>query len=58
MGWKLAGFELEYGATRSYPIGIDKNIISIKATTTNGLKFLDMTNGWGCEAIVTLNNEN
>ncbi|MDB4219472.1 rhodanese-like domain-containing protein [Emcibacteraceae bacterium] len=28
MGWKLAGFELEYGATRSYPIGIDKNIIN------------------------------
>jgi 2-C-methyl-D-erythritol 2,4-cyclodiphosphate synthase len=45
-------------ASLSEALGIDKNIISIKATTTNGLKFLDMTSGWGCEAIVTLNNEN
>lgn len=27
MGWKLAGLELEYGATRSYPSDIDETIL-------------------------------
>lgn len=27
MGWKLAGFELEYGAKRSYPNEVDDNIV-------------------------------
>ena len=31
-----------------------ESLISIKATTTNGLKFLDMENGWGAEVIVTV----
>ncbi|MBL4603515.1 MAG: hypothetical protein JKY84_12265 [Emcibacteraceae bacterium] len=28
MGWKLAGFELEYGATRSYPTDLSETILS------------------------------
>ena len=55
---KISPHKQAIKASLSEKLGIDKNIISIKATTTNGLKFLDMTNGWGCEAIVTLNNEN
>ena len=42
----------------SEALGVNEDIISIKATTTNGLRFLDMSNGWGCEAIVTLSHAN
>ena len=35
-------------------LNISESLISIKATTTNGLKFLDMENGWGAEVIVTV----
>ena len=35
-------------------LNISEKIISIKATTSNGLKFVDMKNGWGAEVIITI----
>ena len=54
---KISPYKKEIKASLADALGIKENIISIKATTTNGLKFLDMSNGWGCEAIITLNHE-
>ena len=54
---KISPHKKEIKASLADALGIKENIISIKATTTNGLKFLDMSNGWGCEAIITLNHE-
>jgi len=55
---KISPYKKEIKTALAGAMGIKENIISIKATTTNGLKFLDMSNGWGCEAIITLNHEN
>ena len=54
---KISPYKKEIKTALAGAMGIKENIISIKATTTNGLKFLDMSNGWGCEAIITLNHE-
>ena len=36
---------------------VKTNQISIKSTTTNGLKFLDMSTGWGAQTILTLGDD-
>jgi len=37
-------------------INIDR--ISIKGTTTNNLGFVDMSNGWGAQAILMIDDGN
>ena len=37
-------------------LGISTDSISIKGTTTNGLSFVDMSNGWGAQTILTIND--
>tara|TARA_Y100000780_G_C13491081_1_gene342308 strand:+ start:44 stop:517 length:474 start_codon:yes stop_codon:yes gene_type:complete len=39
-------------------LGISTNNISIKGTTTNNLGFVDMSNGWGAQAILTIDDGN
>ena len=36
---------------------VKTNQISIKSTTTNSLKFLDMSTGWGAQTILTLGDD-
>ena len=55
---KLSPHKKDIKSSLAKVLGINEDIISIKATTTNSLRFLDMSNGWGCEAIVTLHYEN
>ena len=55
---KLSPHKKAIKTSLSKVMGVSEDIISIKATTTNGLKFVDMSNGWGCEAIIALSNEN
>ena len=55
---KISPHKKDIKTSLSEAMGINEDIISIKATTTNGLRFLDMSNGWGCEAIVALNHAN
>tara|TARA_X000000368_G_scaffold418605_1_gene418959 strand:- start:652 stop:1794 length:1143 start_codon:yes stop_codon:yes gene_type:complete len=55
---KISSHKKEIKTALAKAMGIKEGVISIKATTTNGLKFLDMSSGWGCEAIITLNHEN
>ena len=38
----------------SSAIGIPTDSISIKGTTSNGLKYVDMSNGWGAEVIIVI----
>ena len=38
-------------------LGINTDQISIKSTTTNGLQFIDMSSGWGAQAIISLGND-
>jgi|TARA_B100001093_G_scaffold517932_1_gene601020 2-C-methyl-D-erythritol 4-phosphate cytidylyltransferase/2-C-methyl-D-erythritol 2,4-cyclodiphosphate synthase len=38
----------------SSALDIPVDLISIKGTTTNGLKYVDMKNGWGAEVIIVL----
>ena len=54
---KISPHKQEIKTALAKAMGIKESVISIKATTTNGLKFLDMSSGWGCEAIITLNHE-
>ena len=54
---KISPHKKEIKTALAKAMGIKESVISIKATTTNGLKFLDMSSGWGCEAIITLNHE-
>ena len=54
---KISPHKKEIKTALANAMGIKESVISIKATTTNGLKFLDMSSGWGCEAIITLNHE-
>ncbi len=54
---KISPHKKEIKTALANGMGIKESVISIKATTTNGLKFLDMSSGWGCEAIITLNHE-
>ena len=37
-------------------LGISTDSISIKGTTTNSLSFVDMSNGWGAQTILTIND--
>ena len=39
-------------------LGVNTNNISIKGTTTNNLGFVDMSNGWGAQAILTIDDGN
>tara|TARA_B100000749_G_C18318131_1_gene419654 strand:- start:194 stop:667 length:474 start_codon:yes stop_codon:yes gene_type:complete len=39
-------------------LGVSTNNISIKGTTTNNLGFVDMSNGWGAQAILTIDDGN
>ena len=39
-------------------LGISNDLISIKGTTRNGLKYVDMTNGWGAEVIIVIKKWN
>ena len=55
---KLSPHKKDIKSSLAKVLGVGEDIISIKATTTNSLRFLDMSNGWGCEAIVTLHYEN
>ena len=55
---KLSPHKKDIKSSLAKVLGVNEDIISIKATTTNSLRFLDMSNGWGCEAIVTLHYEN
>ena len=55
---KISPHKKEIKTALAKAMGIKESVISIKATTTNGLRFLDMSSGWGCEAILTLNHEN
>jgi 2-C-methyl-D-erythritol 4-phosphate cytidylyltransferase/2-C-methyl-D-erythritol 2,4-cyclodiphosphate synthase len=38
----------------SSALGIPTDSISIKGTTSNGLKYVDMSNGWGAEVIIVI----
>jgi len=40
----------------SKALGINTDSISIKGTTTNSLSFVDMSNGWGAQTILTIND--
>ena len=42
----------------SKALGISTNNISIKSTTTNKLRFIDMSNGWGAQTIVNIDDGN
>jgi 2-C-methyl-D-erythritol 2,4-cyclodiphosphate synthase len=55
---KLSAHKKDIKSSLANVLGVNENIISIKATTTNSLRYLDMSNGWGCEVIVTLHYEN
>lgn len=55
---KISPHKKDIKTSLSQALEVDEGIISIKATTTNGLRFLDMSSGWGCEAIITLNHGN
>ena len=55
---KLSAHKKDIKSSLANALGVNENIISIKATTTNSLRYLDMSNGWGCEVIVTLHDEN
>jgi len=39
-------------------LGISIDSISIKGTTTNSLRFVDMSNGWGAQTILTIDDGN
>ena len=39
-------------------LGISIDSISIKGTTTNSLRFVDMSNGWGAQTILTIDDRN
>ena len=39
-------------------LGISIDSISIKSTTTNSLRFVDMSNGWGAQTILTIDDGN
>ena len=38
----------------SSALAIPTDSISIKGTTSNGLKYVDMSNGWGAEVIIVI----
>ena len=42
----------------SIALGVSTDSISIKGTTTNSLGFIDMSNGWGAQAILIIDDGN
>lgn len=55
---KIAKYTSKIISSLAAILNISKNQISIKATTSNDLSFVDMKNGWGAQVIITLKKWN
>ena len=51
---KISKYKSKIVSTLSPILKIPESRISIKGTTSNGLSFLDMKNGWGAEVIISI----
>jgi 2-C-methyl-D-erythritol 2,4-cyclodiphosphate synthase len=55
---KISSYKNAIKKSLSKVLGVSTNNISIKGTTTNNLGFVDMSNGWGAQAILTIDDGN